>query len=106
VAKETTVEISPQVLVRELQGESVLLDQESQRYFGLDEVGTRIWQLLSEGLGVEAVLDRLLEEYDVERSRLEEDLERFLAKLKDANLVTLRGRSDAETDPDLAPQAP
>ncbi len=40
--------ISPDVLFRELAGEAVLLDLKSQRYFGLGEVGTRIWQLLDE----------------------------------------------------------
>ncbi len=37
------------VLVRALDRESVLLNLETERYFGLDEVGTRMWQLLNPG---------------------------------------------------------
>jgi hypothetical protein len=40
----TTVVPSPEVLVQELEGEAVLLNLASERYFGLDDVGTRIWQ--------------------------------------------------------------
>jgi len=35
------------VLVRVLDKESVLLNIETERYFGLDETGTRMWQLVT-----------------------------------------------------------
>ncbi len=84
-----TVEISDQVLVRHLQGETVLLDLRSQHYFGLDEVGTRIWQLLAEHGETGAVVAGMVEEFDVERSQLERDLAVFLSRLEAAELVTL-----------------
>ena len=62
-------------------GEAVLLDVESGLYFGLDEVGARIWQLLVAGATKESVVDQLLEEYDVERSQLHADVTSFLAAL-------------------------
>ena len=42
------ITISPEVMSQEVSGETVLLDLQSESYFGLDEVGTRIWQLLQE----------------------------------------------------------
>ena len=62
-------------------GEAVLLDVESGLYFGLDEVGARIWQLLVAGASEESIVDQLLEEYDVERSRLRADVTGFLTVL-------------------------
>ena len=46
---EATAVISPGVLFQEIGGEAVLLDLASERYFGLDDVGTRIRQLAGAG---------------------------------------------------------
>ncbi|MEM8963419.1 MAG: PqqD family protein [Acidobacteriota bacterium] len=79
--------IADGVLMREVDGEAVLLDLDSQRYFGLDPVGTRIWQLLAEHGDRDRVMSDLLDEFAVEREHLEDDLDRFLERLMAANLV-------------------
>lgn len=81
--------LSPNVLFRELSGEAVLLDLSSERYFGLDEVGTRIWQLLSERGRTDAVLEAMLEEYSVGEAQLRQELTNFLNELADAGLIKL-----------------
>jgi hypothetical protein len=81
------VTISPEVLIQELDGEAVLLDLASESYFGLDDVGTRIWQLLQEHGSLQRVYDAMLTEFDVEPVRLEEDLLRHVGELADAGLV-------------------
>ncbi len=81
--------LSPDVLFRELAGEAVLLDLKSQRYFGLDEVGTRIWQLLEERGEIEAVLRAMVAEFDVAEEELRQDLDAFLHQLTDAGLIEL-----------------
>ena len=75
------------VLFQEVSGETVLLDLDSEQYFGLDEVGTRIWALLNEGQGVAAIVETLLTEYEVEREQLEADVRELLAALLDAGLI-------------------
>ena len=67
------VTLRAEVLVRELRGESVLLDLASERYFGLDEVGTGMWRALTGSASVEEALSVLLEEYDVRPGQLRED---------------------------------
>ena len=79
--------VSKDVLFQEVSGETVLLDLESEQYFGLDEVGTRIWALLNEGQGVAAIVETLLTEYEVEREQLEGDVRELLAALLDAGLI-------------------
>lgn len=86
---------STDVLFRELGGEAVLLDLKSQRYFGLDEIGTRIWQLLEQHRRTDAVLRAMLEEYDVEAAQLREELEGFVRELADAGLIELAPEDEA-----------
>ncbi len=83
------VTISSEVLSQEVDGETVLLDLESEHYFGLDEVGTRIWQLLNETSNLETVFATLLDEYDVDEKQLKKDLQDHLDRLVDACLITL-----------------
>ena len=81
--------VSKDVLFQEVSGETVLLDLASEQYFGLDEVGTRVWQLLNEGQSLDAMLEVLLGEYEVERERLEADVRALLESLIEAGLVQL-----------------
>ena len=79
--------ISEEALSQEVNGETVILDLNSESYFGLDSVGTRIWALLKEDKSVGQVLDALLEEYEVDRGTLEADLEELLDNLLAAGLI-------------------
>ena len=82
------IHISQDVLSHEVAGETVLLDLASESYFGLDEVGTRVWQMLKDGMDRETILDTLLTDYDVERGQLEADLAELLDQLEAAGLIT------------------
>jgi len=83
------ISISKEVLAQERDGETVLLDLASESYFGLDEVSTRVWQLLQAGQDGVGLVDTLLEEYEVEREVLEKDVEDLLGRLSEAGLITL-----------------
>ena len=79
--------ISDEVLSQEVNGETVLLDLQGESYFGLNEVGTRIWQLITAEQTVAEVLSTLSDEYDASREQLENDVGELLAKLAGAGLV-------------------
>lgn len=81
--------IPEDVLFQELNGEAVILDLASERYFGLDGVGTRFWELLNDDPCVRAAFERLSEEYDVEPARLEQDLLTLASELLQAGLIRL-----------------
>lgn len=83
------VVIPPSVMVRELDGESVLLNFVSERYYGLDAVGTRIWQTLADTASLRAGYDSLLAEFDVEPDRLLGDIEQLVGDLVAHGLVEL-----------------
>lgn len=78
------------VLMRELEGEGILLDLETETYFGLDEVGTRMWAELVANPSVEEACRVLQEEFDVEPSVLRRDLERLVAELVETGLLEPR----------------
>ena len=83
------ITVSPEVLFQEVSGEMVLLDLSSESYFGLDEIGARIWVLLNDGSSVGEVLDMLLQEYEVSRETLEADVSELLNKLAQVGLINL-----------------
>jgi hypothetical protein len=86
------ITLSPEVISQEVSGETVLLDLESENYFGLDEVGTRIWQLIKETNDLAAIYQTLLAEYDVSEERLQQDLDTLLGEISQLGLVTLEQR--------------
>jgi hypothetical protein len=77
----------PNVLVRDLGEESVLLNLDGEAYFGLDEVGTRMWKALMQGPSFDVALAALRAEYEVDLEELKSDLAQFVAELQNAGLV-------------------
>ena len=77
----TRISLPKDVLMRELDGESVLLNLDTECYFGLDEVGTRMWAVLSTSESIQHAYDALLAEYDVEAGLLRRDLLDLVQKL-------------------------
>lgn len=68
------VRLPEDVLISNLQQESVILNLDSERYYGLDDVGTRFLSALTTSESIEAAYEKLIEEYDVEAGALRQDL--------------------------------
>jgi len=82
-----TVTVSPDLLAQELDGETVLLDLKTERYYVLDDVGTRMWQLLSTLRDPDAVCGHLLAEYEIDEATLRHDLAQLIGKLAAAGMI-------------------
>jgi hypothetical protein len=78
---------APGVLFRQLGGETVLLRPNSGWYFGLDVMGSLVWQLLQEHGRLPPVLEALLREFEVEEDRCRADLERLIGELLENGLL-------------------
>ena len=89
VTLDSRISVPEGVVFREIQGESVLLHLDTGEYFGLNEVGTRVWQLLGASATLRDVLEGLRQEYEVETEQLEEDLLGLIAELAGKHLVIL-----------------
>lgn len=84
-----TVKISESVLFQQINNECVLLNMESEQYFGLDDIGARIWEILSEDGNTEKALTQLQAEYEVDGEILRQDLANLLSELESEKLITV-----------------
>jgi hypothetical protein len=85
------VRLSPDVVFRDLEGEAVILDLASGRYFGLNAVGTRIWTLLDAGTPIERIVEAVAEEYDADARQIDRDVKALIEELSSRGLIV---RSD------------
>ena len=77
------------VLVRHFDGESVLLNLESEIYFGLDSVGTRMWEVATRAASIEAAYAALMQEFEVEPEVLRANLAELISRLVENGLLKL-----------------
>ena len=87
------VSVPKDVLIRELDGELVLLNLNNECYYGLDQVGTRIWKALCAAESIEAAHHALLDEYDVKSDTLESDMQKLLSELGEHGLIKIEDAS-------------
>jgi Coenzyme PQQ synthesis protein D (PqqD) len=87
IAFTDRVAVPDGVLISHLQEESVILNLESERYFGLDDVGTRFLTVLTTSESLEAAYETLSSEYEVDPQVLRQDLLALVEKLVDQGLL-------------------
>jgi coenzyme PQQ synthesis protein D (PqqD) len=92
ISLQSSLKVNDEVVFRELDGEAVLLNLASGMYFGLDETGTRMWQLIDQHGELAAVLAALCEEFDAPRDAIERDLLNLALELSEKGLLVPRGR--------------
>jgi hypothetical protein len=78
-------------LASEIGGETVILGLTAGRYYGVDAVGARVWQLLQQPIAVADLRDRIVTEYAVDPERCLADLLQLLRQMAGAGLVEVRG---------------
>lgn len=83
------VKLPDDVLISGLQAESVLLNLDSERYYGLNDVGTRMLKLLASSDSIGAAYNNLLDEYNVEAEVLRRDLISTIEELSKHGLVEI-----------------
>src|ERR1700722_8517130 len=87
-----------EVLTTQLGHELLMLNVPQSQYHNLNDVGGRVWQLLEHPISAAALVDTLLEEYDIERARCEEDVTAFLDMLAARGLIVVSpGTSPTDT---------
>ena len=81
------IRVPSDVLISRLQEESVLLNLDNERYYGLDDVGTRMLSALTSSDSVQSAWEQLVDEYDVDREVLRQDLVSLAERLLEQGLV-------------------
>lgn len=80
--------INPTIICRHIDGEAVLLDPATGKYFGLNPVGYNVWQKIDGNISLQQIVDLMLTEYNVEREILTADVLELIAALEKNSLVS------------------
>jgi len=91
ISFDKRVNATPDTLINQVGGESVLLNLGSEKYYGLDEIGTSMWQALTTSESIQQAYDTLLGEYDVDGEVLRNDMSELIEKLSANGLVEISG---------------
>ena len=85
------MKLKAQLVKREIAGDTILVPVgETTKLQGLltiNETGAAIWDALPEAENEEAIVERLYEEFDVERDVLRQDVHAFVAKLRELDIL-------------------
>src|SRR5256885_11982740 len=91
----SVVVASPDQLASSIGGETVILGLKAGRYYGVDRVGARIWQIVQTPTPVADIRNAIVAEYDVDPRCCEADLLRLLDQMIEARLLEVRTESDS-----------
>lgn len=87
---DTPISIPESIYTQEVGEETILLDTKGGKYFGLNPIGTRMWQLLRQHGALRPVYETMLAEYEVAPERLESDILALATKMAEKGLLNLR----------------
>src|ERR1700720_2256826 len=89
IADATVISRSPSVLTAEGDGEIVMMSIEQGRYFGLDDIGSDIWNRIEPPCSFAALIDRLAAEYAADRATIAADVQTLLSRMAAQDVVRL-----------------
>ncbi len=84
---QSVIAQSPELVSTSIESQTALMSIDNGAYYGMDRVGSRVWELIEQPRAVSAVVDQLLNEFAVERATCEQHVLTFLQKLADADLL-------------------
>jgi hypothetical protein len=90
ITLESTVVRSADQVSTDLGDEIVILDLQSDEYFSLDGVGSRIWEMIETPITVRQILAAILKVYDVEPAIAERDLLAVLSEMAQEGLIEVQ----------------
>lgn len=87
MARERELVQTDEYISTTLNNEEVILHTESEKYFGLNELGTQLWRSLEEPRTVDELLTTVHEEFDISEEQSRKDVETFIEELESAGLI-------------------
>lgn len=90
ISRDSVVVVSQDQVSSDLAGESVILNLKNGTYYGLNELGSVIWEFIQEPKTVAAICESILQEYEVDLETCESSIQALLSDLVNAQLVEIR----------------
>ncbi len=82
IGLETVVARGDEHVEAEMSGQTVMMSIPRGKYYALEGTARRIWELMAEPVRVGDIVDRLVEEYDIDRDRCAEEVLAFMEELR------------------------
>jgi hypothetical protein len=89
INSQTLLKRNPEMVTSNIDGEIVMLSVTNGEYYGLDEIGSRIWELIELPITADDLVDALVEEFEVEKGECLADTLEFLEGLLNKGLILL-----------------
>jgi myo-inositol-1-phosphate synthase len=87
IDEQNYVKRNNEVFANEIDGEAVMMNIQTGKYYGLDEIGSRIWELMERKIQVKEIIEQLQKEYDVSEQQCKTDVLNLLNDLKSNQLI-------------------
>lgn len=87
ITMEAHIRRNQEILFADMAGDTVMMGIEQGEYYGLNAIGTRIWQLLDHDRSVQEICTILRSEYDVSDPQCRDDVRRFLQELHEHHVI-------------------
>ena len=92
---DSVVQRNPKLIANQMDGEVVMMSIDNGEYYGLDEIGSRIWELIELPVSISCLVDSLTNEFEVEKAECENDTIEFLDDLLQKGLLLVKNEPDA-----------
>jgi hypothetical protein len=89
ITLQTIIQRNSNLVTSKIDGEIVMMSIDNGEYYGLDEVGSRIWELIKTPVVVEELISILTDEFEVERNNCIQDTMEFLEDLSKKKLLII-----------------
>ncbi len=89
ITPDTVLQRKPGMLFNEIDGEVVMLSIENSEYYGMDKVGSRIWELLENPMRFMELVAKLMEEFEVTEEQCHKETLEFVKKMTEKKLLNL-----------------
>ena len=87
ISINTNIVVEDEVVSCDLDGEAAILNLKDGVYYGLDPIGAKIWNLIQNPIRLCDVVEKIWEEYDVEKDQCKDDIFELIEELVNNGLV-------------------
>ena len=84
-----TVQRNQEMLTSNIGEEIVMMSIENSAYYGLDPIGSNIWEMLAEPIRVSDLCAQLMQRYEVNEQDCQRDVLNFLNQMRNEDLLTV-----------------
>lgn len=88
---DSIVQRNPEMISADMDGEMVMMSIENSAYYGLNAVGSELWDAMENPVSVTALCDRVTEKFDIDLASCKVDVMELLTDLRERDLVQLAG---------------